>query len=338
MISKNILRLLSAALTALVMPTALSAQSAASTPAGCFPVLLQAGADNAIGIPLQRSAGFVGRIHSISGFEITLATSAGWTPNELIGANAKNEKYFCQIRTGALAGATLPIISNDDGSFMISPQSEDITELLSDAQDGTGDVILVIPYWTPESLFNYTQVPEKTKLILLESDSTDVCASLVYASGLWTDLHGNDASSSIIKRGEGLLVCLPANTADVHLNILGHVPTTPERFVFDAADDNQGKDVFFALSHPEGIALQDAGLELDDRTIIFAYDGASGYGGNPAAVYTFYEGYGWFDELFQAVDASIALDPGRAYFIRVPQAEPYTQWVWTRSPNYVSSI
>lgn len=338
MISNTTIRQLLAVLTALALPSISNAESSASTPAGCFPVLLQAGADNAIGIPLQRSAGFVGRIHSITGFEITLATSAGWANDELIGANPENEAYFCQVRTGALAGATFPIISNEDGSFIISPLSEDITELLTDTQDGTGDVILVIPYWTPKSLFSYTQVPENTKIILLESDSTDVREALIYTSGLWTDLEGNDASSYVIHRGEGLLVCLPESISDVHLNILGHVPTTPERFVFDAATDVRGKDVFFSLSHPEGIPLQEAGLELDDRTVIFAYDGASGYGGNPAAVYTYYEGYGWFDELFQVVDASVALNPGRAYFIRVPEAEPFTQWVWTRSPNYVSSI
>lgn len=335
---KDLLLLLATGLTTFGFPSYTQAQRAASSAAGCFPVLLQAGADNAVGIPLQRSAGFVGRIHSITGLEITLATSAQWATNELVGANARNENYYCQIRTGALAGATLPIISNRDGSFILSAESEDISELLTDVKDGAGDVILIIPYWTPNSLFNYTQVPDNTKLILLESDSTEIKETLTYTAGAWTNLQGSDAGSYAIKRGEGLLVCLPPDTTDVRLNILGHVPTTPERFVFDAADDSQGNDVFFALSHPESIPLQDAGLELDDRTVIFAYDGASGYGGNPAAVYTYYEGYGWFDELFQAVDESVVLNPGRAYFIRVPQAAPYTQWVWTRTPNYISSI
>ena len=333
--TKNTFRkLLYAATAALVMPIVLQTQSAA----GCFPVLLQAGADNAVGIPLQRPAGYVGRIHSINGFEINLVASANWATNALVGENEAGEQYYCEIRTGALAGATFPIVSNSDGSFTISPLSEDIAELRTDLEDGAGDVILVIPYWTPASLFHYTDVPENTHLILLENDCADIRESLVYGSTGWTDLDGRNADNMIIKRGEGVLVCMPQGTEDIHLNILGHVPTSPDRFIFDASADPKGTDVFFSLSNPEGISLQNAGLELDDRTVIFAYEGATGFGGNPTAVYTYYEGYGWFDELFQAVDESVVLNPGRAYFIRTPKSEPNTQWVWTRSPNYLSRL
>ncbi len=318
----------------------LSAQgSVATTPVGCYPVTLKAGADTAVGVPLERAAAFVGRIEAREGNTLTLAGAAGWTPGQFAGSpeDLSQEYFYLQVVTGELRGATFLITDSSENAVTVLPESEELSKLLTLAASGAGETVRIVPYWTPASLFAHSDLPEGA-CIVLPSETDGVAAEeLVYTASGWT-LGGNPADLYPLRRGFGLFVCLPEGVADVELDILGHVPFVPERFIFEGAELERGKDVFFALSHPEAIRLVEAGLEFDDRTVVFAYGNEARFGDNPTSVYTYYEGHGWFDQVFRPVDPTVMLEPGSAYFVRVPPTPAHTQFVWERIPMYLSSL
>lgn len=300
-----------------------------------------AGADTAVGLPLERAAVFIGRIESVYGDTITVAPDPSWSADNLAGA--EGEYFFCQVMSGELAGMSFPILHNSGRSLMVASEGEDLSVLVPASSDAVGDAIRIIPYWTPESVFQHTSIPVGTSMRIYDHDETGLGKTpskvLTYSkTGEWLDANGYSANAYPLRNGRGFFVRLPASVSDLQLDLLGHVSLIPEHQVFCSRGANKSGDLLFALNRPESIGMTEAGLEFADRTMVFTYDGRSKLEGNPSAVYTYYEGYGWVDQIFQPVSDEIVLEPGKAYFVRIPATEESYEWAWTRAPGYLDLL
>lgn len=326
-----------------VAVTTAPAASFATAPAGCFPVSLQAGKQTAVGLPLERSAVFTGRIDSVNGAVLTVSAAPGWATNALAGGDGTGEYHYCQVVTGSLAGARFPVLSNGTNSFLISDEGEDLAVLATDRVDGAGDQIRIVPYWTPQSVFSHTELTDDTALLILDGEngtwSGRPSNEFTYRAGQgWTDADGYESSNFPLRDGRGFFVRLPESASDLSLEVVGHVPMVRERQVFRGTTEASGSKVLFALNHPEALFLGEAGFEFGDRTTIFAFDEGADSMAHPARIFTYYDGYGWFDQVFRPVGDVALIEPGKAYLVRIPPPLEDCEWVWTRRPAYQDGV
>lgn len=310
-----------------------------SDPVGCFPIELRTGADTPVGLPLVRPAVFTGRLASVEGSELVLESNPEWSADALVGSGESGEYHYCLVLNGELSGARFPILANGSNSFLVSAEGEDLTTLIP--AEGPGAQVRILPYWTPDSAFAQSEMPDGSQLLLFEGDGSESvsgpCATLTYSAETgWSDEMGAAAGTRPLRDGRGFFVRLPEAAASTKLQVVGVVPMTTERHVFNGSLRQAGSAVCFALNQPEAIRLVEAGLEFADRTRVFAYDTENSSVWAPSQVYTYYEGYGWFDERYQPVADDAMIAPGEAYFVRIPRVREDCEWVWSRQPSYTT--
>lgn len=318
----------------------LIAQSAFGTTgsiAGCFPIQLKAESDTRIGIPLERSAVFRGRVETVMGTSITVEAEPAWTADALAGADG--EYYYCQVVSGEFEGAVFPILANSADAFTISPEGEALTDLASALP---GESISIVPYWTPDSLFSATELPDRTSLFIHDIENPGVnklpVEILTYYVGYgWYQTDFSGAGDYPLRKHAGLVVRMPKNAPAVELCVLGTVPVVKSRHVLRGPCADKGADLLMTLAFPEAMALDAVALNLRDRVNLFVYEESTGYNSLPSQILTFYEGYGWYDHLFQPADAFV-LKPGQAYILRLPRCATNPEWVWTVRPGYLDVV
>ena len=359
------IRFLRCVLLSLWIPGVAFALSSATPPVGCFPIDLSEGGKTFVGLPLERATVFASRVESVSHNTIVVAANPGWAADELAGDGPEGEFYFVQIMSGDLEGAVFPILSNGERSLLISPEGEDLAGIRTGGMEASGDILRVIPYWTPSSVFRHSMVPVGTELLLFDSETYGFGAYeqtnlILNGEGQWVDDRGDLANAYPLRPGFGFVVDTPEVEADVRLDLVGCVPISVERRVFFAngsnvaysmdantnvpsplmmaSISNQESERLFALSHPESVPLQMGGFEFVNRTTVFAYDGPHASFENPSSVFTYFEGFGWFDQSFGFVGGDVALEPGKAYIVRIPPANAPVEWVWTREPAYLGLL
>lgn len=316
------------------------ASSFAAPPVGSFPLRVNAKGETAIGLPLERAAVFAGRIDKVVGDQLTLAAAPAWSTDRWAGA--EGELYYCQVVTGELAGATFEIGSNGSNSLKLLNKGEDLGLLKTQARDGTGDTVRIIPYWTPETVFSRSDVPDGTTLALYELDIKGfyqmAALELTYREGQgWRGGQGEDLSRYPLMPDRGMIVRGTGKHA-IDVDLTGFVPVVPQRVVVNGYNDRFGTQYLFAVNHPEALSVSDSRLDLMDRTRIVTQPEYQGETFIPARTYIYYEGHGWFDQAYREVNPNDVLEPGKAYFLHLPRANKDVQWVWSHTPGYVNSL
>jgi uncharacterized protein (TIGR02597 family) len=314
-----------------------------SPPAGVFPIAMRAGADTAVGLPLERGAVFSGRLEAVEGSTLTLAADPGWAPDSLAGVNPKGEYHYCLVVSGALEGARFPILANGSRTLTLASEGEDLSLLRLGDASGPADAVRILPFWTPETVFAFTGLPAGARLLIFDSEGPGLrrspCVVLHFAGEAgWVDAAGAPAEAYPLRHGHGFFVRLPSGANDLPLQLVGFAPVTRERYVFSGWAGAAGSDRLFALGQPEPIVLADSGLDFTNFTKVFAYDGDQSSVEAPAAVYTYLEGFGWFDERYRPVGDLALLRPGFAYFVRIPAVAEDCEWVWDRQPTYLDYL
>jgi uncharacterized protein (TIGR02597 family) len=128
------------------------AQSITTDPVGFTTTTLLANSDTMISIPFTRPPEFTGAVESIAGNEIRVSGAPGWATNQFVYAVATQPKtYFVLIGGGATAnpkeGHSYLITANGSNTLIVDTSTDTLNGIAPDTR------VIVIPYWTPASIF-----------------------------------------------------------------------------------------------------------------------------------------------------------------------------------------
>ena len=128
------------------------AQSATSEPVGFTTTSLLANSDTMISIPFTRVPEFAGAVQSISGNVITVADTPGWTTNQFVYvAGLQPKTYFVLIGEGAAPnpkeGHSYFVTANGTNTLTVDTSTDTLSGITA------GMRVIVIPYWTPATIF-----------------------------------------------------------------------------------------------------------------------------------------------------------------------------------------
>lgn len=304
-----------------------------SQPIGVFPINLNGESDNYISLPLQRPTVFQGRVSIVN--ENTFfpdVEEPPWVLNQF----SDNEGFYVKICDGIYKGRTFSVNGNDTNSVNI------LTDRVLDFSDLVGGIFKIIPYWTPITIFEHSDVPNRTQIILRDGLSNNInnvpnTILTYYENNGWYTQTFENADHYPILKNTGLQIRTPLGSNDFVLNLVGMVPIVIEKGEFVNFPNNFGTDIWFGFTVPEDITLQNSLLSFKNRVMIFVYKNSFGYNPTPSDVYTFFEGYGWFNSRF--VDSSgVILEPNESFVIRFPKTNEKQYFVWERFPIYMNEF
>ncbi|WP_269539831.1 TIGR02597 family protein [Cerasicoccus fimbriatus] len=327
---------------------AITANAATTDPMGGMVIPVKGESDTRISVPFSRAVTFEGRIDSISGSTLTILGSPSWDDGEFLYGDADSSDpantYYAVFLTGAKEGLALEITANDANSITVALGDEDLTGVTSESADGSGngDIIQIVPYWTPATLFSGTTVPEGSILYRYINSGNAVNRSaadvLTYFDGYgWYDNGGNLSDDDTLDIAEGVIIRTPAGSSDFDLILSGAVPMFKTRYIFSTDDSGQSNDIIFSVYTPVDVSIGDSGLGgVADQAILYAYNNDSAdYNKSASSVLTYFEGYGWYDNGGNLVDNTFQLEPGQNYILRKPGTVSNDSFVWSYLPSYL---
>jgi len=311
--------------------------TAATDPVGFVSISVPAASDYSLGFPLHRPSEFQGVIQSISGNTITVAGTPGWSTSQFVYAQGTQAKtYYVQIDSGTKEGQYAKITANDATSITLTLNSgDDLSNILTNAANGTGDMISIIPYWTPSTLFS--GMTPGTQLLLFPSGTAGInlAASFAYVfSGSSWFQGATNVDDAVLDLGLGLV--LRNNSASVaSVAVTGAVPMTANRYLFRtlAANTKQDNRFFFNSPVPEIIGNTGLGITPGDQLLVFDNTAT---GKNKAPVFSIvWSGSAWFQGATD-VTATFALQPGTSYILRKNSTASPQTFVSSGLPSYLA--
>ena len=132
--------------------TSAAQTTATSEPVGFTTTSCLSNSDTFVSLPFTRAAEFVGGLSSASGNTITVASSP-WLADQFVYGGSQHNHYYALIGSGAKEGHYYPITGNNANSLTVATTAaNDLTGISADTQ------FLVIPYWTPATVFPASDV------------------------------------------------------------------------------------------------------------------------------------------------------------------------------------
>lgn len=323
---------------ALVVSTSVMSQTSGSTqPVGVMKISIPAHTDFAFGIPLRRASVYQGVIQSISGNSITLAGSPAWSTDQFAYASGTQPNtYYALIGSGAKEGLFAKITANDSGSITVSANSgDDLTSIYTNVVDGTGDVIDIIPYWTPSTLF--PGMPAGTQLLIYSSTTVGInlAANAIYVFSGTTWFQGATVVDDVPFEPLRGVTIRANNGAVANYRFKGHVPMEKHRMVLQTLAASTKQDIRFYYNSPvaESIGTTSLGISPGDQLLVF--DNAATGTNKAASQILVWSGSAWFQS---AVDVTntFSLQPGTSYILRKNQTSSPQSWVWSVLQRYLS--
>lgn len=123
-------------------------------PVGAMKVTALGNSDTILGVPFHRPAAFEGRINAISGSTLTVDGAPGWSADQFVySAPDQTNTYYVLIASGAKEGSYYTITDNDASTLTLNLNGDTIDSILTTSEDGSGDIIRIIPYWTLNTVF-----------------------------------------------------------------------------------------------------------------------------------------------------------------------------------------
>src|SRR5205085_14783 len=115
---------------------------------------LLANSDTLINPPFTRPSEYIGAIATASGNTITVSGTP-WTANQFVYLQGSQPKHYYALigpatATNAKEGHTYSVVANSTNSLTVDTSQDNLTGIPANAQ------LLVIPYWTPVTIFPAT--------------------------------------------------------------------------------------------------------------------------------------------------------------------------------------
>ena len=140
-------------LCALLLAVPGNAQTTAtSEPVGFTTTSCLSNSDTFVSMPFTRAAEFVGGLSSASGNTITVSGTP-WIANQFVYGGSQHNRYYALIGNGTKEGHYYPITANTTNTLTVTTTvANDLSGIVANTQ------VLVIPYWTPATVFPATDV------------------------------------------------------------------------------------------------------------------------------------------------------------------------------------
>lgn len=325
-----------------------SLQAVSTDPMGGMIIPIKGASDTRISLPFSRAISFEGRIESISTNTITVAGTPGWADGQFVYGDADSadpaNTYYLIFMSGVNEGLALEITANTADTVTLALGGESLSGVSTDAVDGdgNGDIFQIIPYWTPDTLFADTAIPDQTIIYRYLNSGTEINRSaaevLTYFQDYgWYDSGGSISDDDPLNVAEGIIIRTPSATSDFDVTIAGAVPMYKARFVFATDGSGNPNDIIFSILSPVDVSVGASGLgNVADQTILYAYDNTDvDTNKSASAVLTYFYGYGWYDSGGNLVDDTFMLEPGQNYVLRKPGTETPDEFVWSYLPSYL---
>jgi uncharacterized protein (TIGR02597 family) len=317
---------------------AFGAATAYTTPVG-YVSLGNAGAvpantDMPVAIPLERPSEWAGTVASVSGNDIILTGTTGFTDGQWVNATTP---YVAKIGNGAQSGLIAMITANATVAGVST-----LTVSLQNAADTltgivAGNSISIRKAWTVKSFFAGNTLPDYCEFGLWEGASgIDLAPNPVYYNyaGNWYDSNDADANNIVIYPNEGFRLRNTTATPISGLVVSGEVPTASSRVFVKGNTTQQDSRISYFSPVPE--KLGDANIGAGDYDQILMFDVTqSGLDNAASLVYYYYAGI-WYDSGDNPVSNTVSVQPGQAFIYRAEAGRADT--VLSDLPSYVPGL
>jgi len=315
-----------------------SLQAATTDPMGGYIIDCPNGSDTRFSLTLYRPAVFEGVVDSVNGNEITFKGTPGFTADEFVySAGVQTNTYFVLIMTGptvtddqdpafgqptaaSLEGSVFMVTDNGTDSVTVNLAGGSLDDLRTEVDDGTGDSVQVIPYWTLNTLFpegegfadSTTFTPAAT-IFFPDNQSAGINLSsadrFFYYSGSsfggegWRKVDGglsNIFDDELLFTDVSYIVRNESGS-DFEMTIAGGVPMTAFRTPINTIASDVPQDNFVGMSVPVDMTLSESRLyesgaftgssSFTPVDILYVYDNdVVGQNKSSSASYFYYEG------------------------------------------------
>lgn len=323
-------------LAALAFSTTAS-KAVETDPVGFVSVTVPANSDVALGTPLGRASEFKGVIQSITGNTITLAGTPNFGVNALVYSNGTQPKtYYLRIDSDSKEGLCLPISANGTASVDITiPSGEDLTGVLTNAANGIGSSVSIVPYWTINTLF--TGAIAGTQILVTSTATAGInLPTTTYTFNGTNWLKGPTASNDdFLLVTQGVTVRNNSTTTALTLSVTGSVPMTSHRMRLATLAPNTRQDIrfFYNSPVPEVVgSVFNVGSLVPGDQLLYIDNAASGK--NKPSITLVWNGTNWLQGP-TAVTNTFTLQPGQSYLFRKNQSASPSSVVWADLQSYL---
>ena len=327
-------------LASLALCPLLKAQNEAFTdPVGFVSHTIPAQSDAVLAVPLYRAPAFRGIIQSISGSDITVVGTPGWTASQFVQAlGTQNDTFAVMIASGTKEGLIGRITANGTNTVTVQLDAgDDFTTIKTEATDpGAADQIDIIPYWTPTTLLG-TTLTAGSRMLLFPTNVAGINLSsqttILKAPAGWF-IGATPADHHTLGFGQGFVFRNQTAGAQT-LSLVGNVPMVSHRFIvrkLSASGTGQDIRIGYSSPVPEVIGNLNLGFTAGDRLLVF--DNAATGINKSASVNLLFNGTAWFNGAAN-VSATFQLQPGFGYVFRRAASAAAGSVTWSDTQSYL---
>ena len=338
------LRLIFGCALALTASSARAQTAAVTDPVGFVNVSVPAQSDVAIGAPVHRAAVYQGRIRTVGNGSLTVVGEPGWTADAFkFVAGSQTTTYFVRLDSGVKEGMWSTITGNTSDSLTIDLAGENHSGVKSDDVDGqdAGDLISIIPYWTPATLLG--TVPNGTQILLFRptSGGINVAPTRILTfnatSGNWVVGFNTIANHDPLFPAEGM-VLRNSSTNPITVALTGTVPMTRHRSLVRtlAANTDRDQRVTYQGPIPEKVGAILSGFTNGDQ-LLFYNNAATGINKAPSAILTWRASDSkWIQGFSTVVSDTFEVTPGTSFTYRKKSTGAAASFVWQDLQGYLN--
>lgn len=328
-----------------------------SETAGFVELSLPGNSDSYVSVPFVRTPAASGSVGTVVGTVISadLQYPATWDSNQFVySPGTQSNNYYVRFISGAAQGPIYPVLANGTNSLSVDTSANSLANV------GPGDLLVVEPYWTLNSIFpngasvnaSPTIGNRNTEILIPDytNSGINLSASKIYFfnSGIWKQVgqgnidHGDDVlqpNTQFIVRHNVL-----TNTTLLTLGAADSSPwAIPLRTPNGEAGDKQDNAV--ALARPIAISLDASGLidsgafaasslpgSRTDELLIFDNTVAAKNKSSSAVYYYWSNAWRRVGAGSSIVGSDLVFTPGAGVIIR--KGTNIVAPVWTNTPIY----
>ena len=348
-------------LATLYLSALASAQVVTTDPVGFTTTSCLANSDTYLSIPFTRVPDFTGTILSIAGSAITVNGTPAWSTGQFVYSATQKNRYYVLIGSG---GATNPkeghiytVTANDASSLTVDTTTDNLTGITASTQ------IVVIPYWTPATLFpaadagvsftpSTSSATHQTEIRVPNAAfvGIDLPASPIYfysnnVDGTSSNVGWRLAGNNTTDHGDdpllpyGYIVIRNANGAPtLPFVTLGSVLLKKVAIPL-VTSATQAQDNAVGMIRPVDVALNSTGLNAADGSFVpgdqlFLFNNAvAGFPKLPSITYVYNGGWRLSSDPITDHGGDL-LAPGTAMLIRKAASASGQTFFWINSPTY----
>lgn len=330
--------------------------------------------DNWVAPALTRPPVFAGQLRAAEGNLLTVMANPPLQAGQfaLPAMKGGSDTYYALISSGSMAGLSLTIVDNGPDTLAVDEAGQDLSGL------GFGDQVMVIPYWTLQTLFPNGQGihgslrhgVRGTEILLPDEKTPGINlaprAIFYYFTGEtdggpgWRKIGGGLTVSmdhTVISPDSYLIVRQRAAGSTTWI-LTGAVPMSIQRTPVNILTADLAQDNAMAFPVPSPATLRESNLyesgafagsashgQTADELLIFD-NSSPGFNRAAAAIYYYYTGAanggpGWRlvgGGLDVLQDDTVVFQPGTGFIIRKASAEEPASFIWSMPPNYLESL